>query len=156
MFPAGTVTLEGMILLLRHGDAEPDQGDGDAARRLTPRGEAQSRAAGRAMSRLGIGIDACLASPRVRAWRTAELACEALGIEPELCGLIGTGAYDSRELAAGRGNTLIVGHEPVLSQEIARLTGANVHLKKGGLAILEPNILRALLRPDEIDAIARD
>lgn len=143
-----------MIHLLRHGDAEPDQGDGDAARRLTPKGERQARAAGLAMARLELGIETCLASPRVRAWRTAELACEALGIEPEMVGPIGTGTYDTLGLAAGRGRVLIVGHEPVLSEEIARLTGANVRMKKGGLAILEPNVLKALLRPAELAAIA--
>lgn len=143
-----------MIHLLRHGDAEPDQGDGDAARRLTPKGEAQARAAGLAMSRLEIRIDSCLASPRVRAWRTAELACEALGIEPELHAPIGTGEYDPLDLAAGRGNILIVGHEPVLSQEVARITGANVRLRKGGLAVLEPNLLHILLRPTELAVIA--
>ncbi|MDQ2623123.1 MAG: histidine phosphatase family protein [Actinomycetota bacterium] len=143
-----------MIHLLRHGDAEPDQGDGDAARRLTSRGEQQARMAGLAMSRLDLGIETCLASPRVRAWRTAELACEALGIEPEMVGKIGDGDYSALDLATGRGRVLIVGHEPVLSEEIARLTGANVRMKKGGLAILEPNVLKALLRPGELSAIA--
>ncbi len=143
-----------MIYLLRHGDAEPDQGDGDAARRLTPKGEGQARAAGLAMARLGINIDSCLASPRVRAWRTAELACESLGIEPELSGPIGTGDYDALDLASGRGDTLIVGHEPVLSTEVARITGAGIRLRKGGLAALEPNTLHALLRPTELAVIA--
>lgn len=143
-----------MIFLLRHGEAEPDQGDGDAARRLTLNGEEQARAAGRALARLGFRIDACLASPRVRAWRTAELACEPLRVEPELCGPIGTGDYDALDLAAGRENTLIVGHEPVLSAEVARITGANIRLRKAGLAVLEPNLLHILLRPDELAAIA--
>ena len=49
---------------------------------------------------------------------------------------------------------MIVGHEPVLSMEVARLTGANIKMKKGGLAVLEPNLLRALLRPAELAAIA--
>lgn len=143
-----------MIFLLRHGDAEPDQGDGDAARRLTPRGEEQARAAGRAMARLGLRVDTCLASPRVRAWRTAELACESLATDPELCGPIGTGDYDALDLATGRGDILIVGHEPVLSAEVARITGAGIRLRKGGLAVLEPNILHALLRPAELAAVA--
>jgi len=143
-----------MIYLLRHGDAEPEAGQGDAARRLTPKGEAQAAAAGHALANLGAHIDACLTSPRIRAKDTAALACNSLGIEPELCGPIGEGAYDTMQLAAGRGDLLIVGHEPVLSMEVARLTGANIKMKKGGLAILEPNLLRALLRPDELAAIA--
>ena len=118
------------------------------------RASEQARAAGLAIARLELGIETCLASPRVRAWRTAELACEALGIEPEMVGTIGDGDYSALDLAAGRGRVLIVGHEPVLSEEVARITGANIRLKKGGLAILEPNLLKALLRPTELAAIA--
>ena len=72
-----------MIYLLRHGDAEPDQGAGDAARRLTGKGRAQAEAAGKAMARLGLVPDCCLTSPKVRAMETARLACAELGIEIE-------------------------------------------------------------------------
>jgi phosphohistidine phosphatase len=143
-----------VILLLRHGDAEPDQGDGDFARRLTSKGEAQSAAAGLAIARLGLDVDLCLTSPRVRALKTAELACQGLAIEPEVSLPIGEGDYDTIELIAGRGNAMLVGHEPVMSMEVARLTGASIKLKKGGLAGLEPGVLRLLLRPAELAAIA--
>ena len=52
-----------MLLLLRHGDAEPGNGD-DNARKLTPKGERQAVAAGEALAALGIEIDACLSSPQ--------------------------------------------------------------------------------------------
>lgn len=142
-----------MIYLLRHGDAEPDQGEGDSARRLTDKGRAQADAAGRAIARLEFGIDLCLTSPKVRARDTALLACEHLGLEPEICDPIAA-RYDTLELVAGRGNVMLVGHEPNMSGEIARLTGAEVKFKKGGLAVLEPGLLRALLRPVELAAIA--
>ncbi len=61
-----------MVYLLRHGDAEDANGD-DAARRLTPKGERQARAAGLALAALGAEIDACLASPKARATETARL-----------------------------------------------------------------------------------
>lgn len=143
-----------VIYMLRHGDAEPDQGLGDAARRLTEKGEGQARAAGKAMVRLKLNIDTCLTSPRVRAFDTAVLASGALDVPVEVCEPIGVGSYDSLELASGRGDTLIVGHEPILSMEVARLTGANIKMKKGGLAVIDRNVLRALLRPAEIAAIA--
>lgn len=143
-----------MIYLLRHGDAEPDSGEGDAARRLTPKGEAQAAAAGRAIAALGLNLDSCLTSPRVRARDTAELACNALTVKPETVESIGDGSYDTLDLAAGRGDVMIVGHEPVLSNEVARLTGGRVKMKKGGLAILEGGKLRALLRPGDLAAIA--
>jgi phosphohistidine phosphatase len=145
-----------VIYLLRHGDAEPDTGAGDAGRELTGRGRDQSDAAGRAISRLGYEVDTCLASPKVRARDTAAIACRHLGIEPESCRQIADGYFDSLELAAGRGNVMLVGHEPDLSAEVARLTGSRVRMKKGGLAVLEPHSLRALLRPRELAAIAGD
>jgi phosphohistidine phosphatase len=145
-----------MIYLLRHGDAEDDSGGGDAARELSEKGRAQADAAGRAMHRLGFGIEVCLTSPKVRARDTALLACRHLDLEPEICRPIADGYYDTLELVAGRGNVLLVGHEPDMSSEIARLTGSRVKLKKGGLAVLEPHTLRILLRPAELAAIAGD
>jgi len=143
-----------MIYLLRHGDAEPDRGEGDAARRLTEKGRDQADAAGRAIARLGFELDGCLTSPKVRALETAKLACTHLGIEPELSQEIADGYYDSLALVAGRGDLLLVGHEPDMSAEIGRLTAANVKLKKGGFAVLEPGVLRILMRPAELAAIA--
>lgn len=142
-----------MIYLLRHGDAEDGGGD-DAARRLTEKGKRQAKAAGRALDRLGAGIDACLTSPRVRAAETARLACDSLGIEPEATGELRGGPFDAQGLAAGRGDVLLVGHEPDFSSEIGRLTGAKVKLRKGGLAIVDGGTLVALLRPRDLAAIA--
>lgn len=138
-----------MIYLLRHGEAEEGDGD-DAARRLTPKGERQSRAAGKALAAMGAAIDACLTSPKVRAADTARLACEALGLEPETANELRGGPFDSLSLAAGRGDVLLVGHEPDFSSEIARLTGARVRLRKGGLAIIDGSTLVALLRPRDL------
>lgn len=142
-----------MIYLLRHGDAEDSDGN-DAARRLTSKGERQARAAGRALAALGAGIDTCLASPRLRAVETARLACEALELEPEIADELQGGGFDALALAAGSGDVLLVGHEPDLSAEVARLTGANVKMRKGGLAIVHGSTLLALLRPAELAAIA--
>lgn len=141
-----------MIYLLRHGDAEDGDGD-DAARRLTAKGERQAEAAGRALAELGTEIDACLTSPKVRAADTAKLACKALGIEPEIAAELRGGQFDSLGLAAGRGDVLLVGHEPDFSGEVARLTGARVKLRKGGLAIVDGGTLVALLRPKDQAAI---
>ena len=146
-----------MIYLLRHGDAEDGDGDGDDhARRLTPKGERQADAAGGALAVLGARIDACLTSSRVRAADTARLACASLGVEPEDAEELRGGPFDSASLAAGRGSVLLVGHEPDLSGEIARLTGGRVKMKKGGLAVVESGTLLALLRPTELAAIAAE
>jgi phosphohistidine phosphatase len=142
-----------VIYLLRHGDAEHGDGD-DAARQLTPKGERQAQAAGAALAILGAEINACLASPRVRAAETARLACEPLGLSVEIATELRGGRFDSRELTAGRGHVLLVGHEPDFSAEVGRLTGAKVKLRKGGLAVVDGSTLLALLGPAELAAIA--
>jgi len=83
-----------VIYLLRHGDAEEGTGD-DAARRLTLKGERQARAAGQALAALAATPGACLTSPKVRAADTAGLACEALGLEPEITEELRGGSFDS-------------------------------------------------------------
>ncbi len=141
-----------MIYLLRHGDAEDSASD-DAARRLTAKGERQARDAGEALAALGARVNACLTSPKTRAAKTAELACEALDIEPEVAAGLADGDFDALSLAAGRGNVLLVGHEPALSAEVARLTGANVKMRKGGIAIIQESSLVALLGHAELRRI---
>lgn len=142
-----------VIYLLRHGDAERGDGD-DAARRLTPEGERQSEAAGRALAALGVSIDACITSPKVRAADTARLACQSLPVEPEMAAELAEGGFDSHALTAGRGNAILVGHNPDFKDEIARLTGAKAKIRKGGLAIVEDDgTLLALLRPEDLTAI---
>jgi phosphohistidine phosphatase len=143
-----------LLYFFRHGDADEDHGGGDAARRLTPKGECQARAGGKALAAMEAEIDACLTSPKVRAADTARLACEALQLEPETADELHGGPFDSLALAAGRGDVLLVGHEPDFSGEIARLTGANVKLRKGGLAIVYGSTLTALLRPRDLAALA--
>jgi phosphohistidine phosphatase len=142
-----------VIYLLRHGDAEDGDGD-DVARRLTEKGERQALVAGMALLELGIGIEACLSSPKVRARETARIACEVLGVEVEVTDALRGGAFDALDLAAGRGEVLLVGHEPDFSAEVGRLTGANVALKKGGIAVVDGSQLVALWRPKEIRRIA--
>jgi phosphohistidine phosphatase len=142
-----------VIYLLRHGEAE-DAAETDAARRLTEKGERQARDAGRALAALGVRIEACLTSPKVRALETARIACEALGVQVEVTEALRGGTFDALDLAAGRGEVLLVGHEPDFSAEVGRLTGANVAMKKGGIAVVDGATLVALWRPKELRRIA--
>jgi phosphohistidine phosphatase len=143
-----------MIWLLRHGDAA--DGSPDAERELTDKGREQSRAAGAALKALGVDIDACLTSPKVRAADTAKIACEELGgleplLEPKLAG----GPFDAEALAAGLGdNVLLVGHDPDFSAAVHSLTGAQVRMKKGGLAGVDRGELIVLMRPRELKSIS--
>ncbi len=141
-----------MLWLLRHGDAE--DGSPDSERKLTGKGRKQAKAAGAALAALGVQVDACLTSPKVRADETARLACESLGVEPEQEPKLAGGPFDADQLAAGFGEALLVGHDPDFSTAVHDLTGAQVRMKKGGLAGLDRGELIVLLRPAELKAIA--
>ena len=147
------------IWLLRHGDAEPHGTRDDFDRRLTPRGERQSRAAGLALARLGVRFDHVFASPRVRALETARLVCAELGLEPVVHEAL-SGGFDERDsakLLAATGaaaSLLLVGHEPDLSHLVGALTGARIEMKKGGMAAIRGGQLVELLRPGEIELVA--
>jgi phosphohistidine phosphatase len=141
-----------MLWLLRHAEAHDGKPDDD--RPLTDAGEEQARAAGLAMSRLGVTLDVCLTSPKLRARHTAELACEPLGvhvtIEPALAGE----PFDAGEVTAGLEDVLLVGHDPSFTLTLHDMTGAQARLSKGGLAGIEKGELVTLLRPAELAAIA--
>jgi phosphohistidine phosphatase len=141
-----------MLWLLRHGEAE--EGSPDSERRLTKKGERQARDAGKALAKIGANVDACLTSPKVRAYDTARLACEALGVEPRHEPRLAGGPFDAEQLAAGLGDVLLVGHDPDFSMAVHGMTGAQVRLKKGGLAAIDTGELTVLLRPAETAAIA--
>jgi phosphohistidine phosphatase len=141
-----------MIWLLRHAEAEP--GSPDEARPLTKKGEQQARTAGKALAKLGVKFDICLTSPRVRAEDTARLACEFLDVEVRIERRLNGGPFDPEELAAGLDEVLLVGHDPDFSTAVHDLTGAQVRMKKGGLAAVAKGELVVLFRPRELRAIA--
>jgi len=143
-----------MIWLLRHGDAA--DGSPDAERPLTDKGREQARAVGAALKAIGVEIHACLTSPKVRAAESARLACEQLGdVEPQLEPKLAGGPFDAEALAAGLGDdVLLVGHDPDFSAAVHSLTGAQVRLKKGGLAGVDRGELIVLLRPRELKQLS--
>ena len=143
-----------MIWLLRHGEAE--DGSPDEQRPLTADGERQAREAGAALAVLGVELDACLTSPKVRARDTATLACEALGVEPRDERALRGGPFDPVEVAAAHGESvLLVGHEPDFSMAVHSATGAQVRMPKGGIAAIDRGELKLLLRPPELRAISQ-
>jgi phosphohistidine phosphatase len=143
-----------MIWLLRHGDAEAGASKPDADRDLTEKGERQSRNAGKALKALGVPLDVCLTSPKLRAKRTAELACAELGVPVDEDDRLAGGDFDPLELAAGHGEVMLVGHEPDFSSAVALVTGSRVKMKKGGIAAIDDHLLHALLRPKDLKQIA--
>ena len=61
---------------------------------------------------------------------------------------------DVEDLIAGRGNVLLVGHDPSFTLLVHDLTGAQARMKKGGLAAIAKGELITLLRPSDLSAIA--
>ena len=152
------------LWLLRHGEAEPHDSRPDPERRLTERGEAQSRVAGAALRELEIHFHLVFASPKVRALDTARLACEELGCEVHVTGALAEGfdgraALDLLAMAGDEQRVLVVGHNPDFEQVLYDLTGARAEMKKGGVAGIRMHgregELMVLLRPRELEPISR-
>jgi phosphohistidine phosphatase len=141
-----------MLWLLRH--AEAADGLPDDERPLTERGVRQAQDAGHALERLGVKIDACLSSPKLRALQTAQYACAPLGVEVTVEPRLAGEPFDPLDLAAGLGEVLLVGHDPAFTLTLHDLTGAQARMRKGGLAAINKGELITLLRPNELAAIA--
>jgi phosphohistidine phosphatase len=141
-----------MLWLLRH--AEAAEGTPDDLRPLTERGIGQAEAAGRALEQLGVNIDACLTSPKLRALQTAQHACAPLDVEVTIDRRLAGEPFDIHDLVAGLGDVLLVGHDPSFTLTLHDLTGAQARMKKGGLAGISKGELVVLLRPTELSAIA--
>ncbi|MDQ8046651.1 MAG: histidine phosphatase family protein [Solirubrobacteraceae bacterium] len=144
-----------VLWLLRHGKAAEPLADGDAARPLTERGEAQSVEVGHLLKTLAPTLSAVITSPRVRALRTAELAVQAHGSAPDplIFDELG-GDYTLDDLLVltspwlgfddepdGPGSierddheppaVLVVGHNPTLTVIAHQLTGDERGMKTG-------------------------
>jgi phosphohistidine phosphatase len=152
------------LWFLRHGEAEPHDVRPDVDRRLTERGEEQSRVAGRALAKLGISFQLVVTSPRIRALDTARLACQELGSDFVVDDALSSGFEldDALALAHAAGEdkrVLFVGHNPDFVQIIHDVTGGEVEMKKGGVAGVRMRAQRrgellVLLRPRELVLIA--
>jgi len=143
-----------VIWLLRHADAE--NGTPDEQRPLSAKGERQAQATGEALALLDLGLQACVSSPKLRAVQTARPVCEALGLTPVEDPRLEGGPFDAGAIACEHGErVLLVGHDPDFSAAVHKLTGAQVRLPKGAIAAVDRGELKALLRPSELQALAR-
>lgn len=144
-----------MLWVLRHAEAEDAHGRPDAERPLTDKGRRQAEAVGAGLAALGVRLDACLASPRVRALDTATIACARLGVDVHVTPELSGGRFDAEQLAAGFGeHVLLVGHNPDVAYAVHDLTGARVRMRKAALAGIEHGELHVFLRAAELAAIA--
>ncbi len=126
--------------LVRHGDAEPKDPRGDAARALTAAGRARFAAHARALAPR-LSVSRIATSPLARARETALLLSAATGApvadEPALA----SGASSARELLElgvrlGTGAAL-VGHNPEIAEALALVAGRHVEVRPGTIAAID-------------------
>jgi phosphohistidine phosphatase len=126
------------LVLWRHAEAhEAQPGEDDLARALTPRGEKQAaRMAGWLDRQLPEGTR-ILVSPARRTEQTAQALVRKYKLRDELSP---NGTVDQLlqlvQWPQGKGVILLVGHQPVLGQTIARLLsihGSECSVKKGAV-----------------------
>lgn len=136
------------LLLIRHADAVPrgTPGVSDDERPLTPEGEAEFRVAARGLARIVRRPDALLTSPLPRARVTAEIAAGAFDRiaprhEPALALENVDGIIAALETQPPGATVALVGHEPLLSELLARLLtashGERLAFGKGGAALVD-------------------
>ena len=137
------------LFILRHGLAAEASGGRDADRPLTEQGKSKMREIAKTMRELELSLDLILSSPYKRAWQTAELVAETLGLTNKLepCNALAP-MGDAGKLLAEINHrrpspeaVLLVGHEPFLSELISLLVagerGSQIIMKKGSLAKLQ-------------------
>jgi len=147
------------IYILRHGIAVDHGTPGyepDSERPLTPEGRRKTRLIARDLAKLDVKPDVILTSPLVRARQTADIVATILRLKSRLriCDPLTSGGDAKRLIAEinkqhGKAESImLVGHEPDLSELASLLltgnkAGAAIELKKGGLCVLEMDVLRA-------------
>ncbi len=129
------------LYFFRHGHAEDAQGPDfdDFARKLTDKGVERTKAAARALQKLGVKPARIYTSPRLRARQTADILSSALGVTPEAREEVNFGFNPQlipvlindlpNDLAV-----MFVGHEPDLSITVGALVGGGeIEMKKGSV-----------------------
>jgi phosphohistidine phosphatase len=131
------------LYFLRHGRADRSQWHGpDFERPLTHDGKARMVREAQTMAELGLAVDVVVSSPLVRAYQTAEIVAEELGLPEHLVeNVVLAPGFNLDDLAGlvleyeDTDNLMLVGHEPDFSETIGDLIGGgSVVCKKGALA----------------------
>lgn len=128
------------LIFLRHGLADwPNWPKPDDERPLTRKGREETDQVARYLAKLGMKPNKILTSPLLRASQTAEIAAEHLRapieVTKKLTKRFTLGKLEEL-LADETGTIMLVGHEPNFSRVIKALTGAEIKLRKSGVARL--------------------
>jgi len=140
------------LYFLRHGRADRSAWSGnDHDRPLTENGKERMRRQALAIADMGLPIQTILTSPLTRAFQTAEIVAQQLGMEAflETDDRISPGFFleDLQSILEdrwGMEGLMLVGHEPDFSELISDLTGGEVLVKKGSLIRVDVDYVSAL------------
>jgi phosphohistidine phosphatase len=143
-----SATIVKTLLLLRHAKATHQSRGGDVERPLAPEGIAAAEKLGRLLAAAGVLPDVLVTSPAERARQTLQTVAAAAGW-PLLAQLVrplyevGARAVldEVRQLPAGAGSALLVGHQPAWSH-VAQLLigGGELHVATCTLAMVRLDV----------------
>ena len=138
------------LYFLRHGAADwPDWDQPDDERPLTKAGRKEMHVVGEFLAELKVRPDVILTSPLPRATQTADIAGEHLKVRAREEKLLAPGfrVEDLTRLLRKYPQQvlMLVGHEPDFTLVIGGLTGANLKLSKGGIALVDLNLRKGKL-----------
>lgn len=156
-----------VLYFMRHAEAEESSPEGDAGRKLTPKGLQRAQEAGRALQALDVTVDLILTSPLARALETADAVLASLEAEvalaEDLAGRLNLQSLKEMLAAHEAASLLLVGHEPDMSHTVGDLIGGGrVEMKKGAVACVETlavapggGILRWLMSGKQLSMLQR-
>jgi len=159
------------IYLMQHGQALPKDQDPDEA--LSPDGDERIHTTGKALSKMGIGFDAILASTKKRSKQTAAIVAEEVGFPVEKIRETDkvkakTPPEETIQVLAGLSGctkVLIAGHLPSLAEVASFLltegSKAAVAFENGGCCRIDveelpthSGSLRWYITPEQLNLIA--
>ncbi len=162
------------LFILRHGEAgKSSAGRNDSQRTLTVAGKQEMEEISKAFVKLGLEFDYVFTSPLIRCKQTTEIVMKYIKSKnnvQDLNELRPEGnkleLYNKLSKLRQNSSTLIVGHEPYLSELVGDAVGetnCRINLKKGGLARIstisfQPKIrgeLRWLLTPKHMRKLSK-
>ena len=137
------------LLLLRHAESSgTEAGQSDFARPLNERGREAAPAIGRFLGRQRVKPDLILCSPAERARETATLVIDAAGLTSSKLrddariyeAATATLFEVVSQIEEGAREVLIVGHNPGISELLARLTGEERPIRTASLVCISLDI----------------
>ena len=131
-----------MIVLMRHGEAEPYSGQ-DSSRRLTERGRAQASLTGHWLREQNLPVSHIIASPYLRAQQSAQCVADSLALDVTSIRDITPDASEAAAEAAlaEHMGAVVCFHQPILGRLLHRWTGQRVSVNTGACFVLHGDLL---------------